>query len=243
MLLKALKLSRQDSQQQQHQDIDEDAYKDYLMGQQEDNEFLKVEGLQQRKECIFLPNNKYLIRFDFVTCTLVFYDCFMVPFKNTFGSEFFSDTSIQVIFFIDSLISLLFTIDLILGFRKAYLDETGTLIKDPKKIAIRYLKFYFWIDLVSAIPFDNFSDSGLLRYISLVKVFRLLRMQKIINSIGYGQSTRAKIRIIQLVVSLLILFHWTTCYFFNITDANHHKLVKQLGHEEAEVFKFNYWLP
>jgi hypothetical protein len=120
----------------------------------------------------------------------------MVPFKNTFGSEFFSETSVMIIFFIDTLISLIFSIDLILSFRKAYLDETGTLIKGPKKIAMRYLKFYFWIDSVSAIPFDNFSDSGLLRYVSLVKTLRLLRLQGIINSIGYGPSTRAKIRIV-----------------------------------------------
>ena len=152
--------------------------------------------MQQKSEWILHPNNKYLIRFDFVTCVLVFYDCFMVPFKNTFGSEFFSETSVMIIFFIDTLISLIFSIDLILSFRKAYLDETGTLIKDPKKIAMRYLKFYFWIDSVSAIPFDNFSDSGLLRYVSLVKTLRLLRLQGIINSIGYGPSTRAKIRIV-----------------------------------------------
>ena len=167
----------------------------------------------------------------------------MVPFKNTFGSEFFSPTSVTIVFVIDTLISLIFSLDIVLSFRKAYLDETGSLIKDPKKIAIRYLKFYFWIDLVSAIPFDNFSDSGLLRYISLVKTLRLLRLQGIINSIGYGPSTRAKIRIVQLVISLLILFHWTTCYFFNITDANYRYLVREYGEEKAEEFNFNYWLP
>ena len=96
---------------------------------------------------------------------------------------------------------------------------------------------------MSAIPFDNFSDSGLLRYISLVKTLRLLRLQGIINSIGYGPSTRAKIRIVQLAISLLILFHWTTCYFFSITDANHHYLAEKYGHEKAEEFNCNYWLP
>lgn len=140
------------------------------------HDFSEVEYEISKKDCILLPNNKYLIRFNFLTCMVVFYDCFMIPFKNTFGSEFFSEYSVRLIFAADTVISLLFTIDLILGFRKAYLDETGTLVKSPKKIAMKYLKFYFWVDFVSAIPFDNFSDNTILRYISLVKVFRLLRL-------------------------------------------------------------------
>ena len=83
-----------------------------------------------------------------------------------------------------------------IGFRKAYLTDMGEVIKKPSRIARRYLKFYFWIDLVSAIPFDIFADSGLIRYIGLIKIFRLIRLQGIINSIGFGPSTRAKIRII-----------------------------------------------
>ena len=190
-----------------------------------------------KTECNLLPNNKYLIRFDFLTCLLVFYDCFMVPFKNTYGDHFFSEFSVTVIYFVDTLISLIFGFDVLLGFRKAYLEKNGTLVKDPVKIAKRYLKFYFWIDLVSAIPFDTFTDSGLLRYISLVKVFRLLRLQGIINIIGFGPVIRAKIRIMQLIMMLLILFHWTTCYLYAITDANHHNS----GHNSE--FNFDYWLP
>lgn len=49
------------------------------------------------------------------------------------------------------------------------------MVKDPVKITKKYLKFYFWIDVLSAIPFDNFVDNGILRYISLVKIFRLYR--------------------------------------------------------------------
>lgn len=50
--------------------------------------------------------------------------------------------------------------DVILGFRKAYLNEkTGTECRDPKLIAHRYLKGYFTVDLLSAIPFDMFISS------------------------------------------------------------------------------------
>ena len=55
----------------------------------------------------------------------------------------------------DHFIKAVFLIDLLLGFRKAYLNEQiGKEERDPWLIAKRYLKFYFWIDLVSALPYD-----------------------------------------------------------------------------------------
>jgi hypothetical protein len=129
------------------------------------------------RDCIMYPTNKNLIRFNFLTSTLVFYDCFMVPFKNTYGSKIFDQSTERALLVIDNSIKLIFTIDVVLGFRKAYLGDDGQIVRDPVKITKRYLRFYFWVDLLSAIPFDNFVDSGLLRYISLIKVFRLYRFQ------------------------------------------------------------------
>jgi len=57
----------------------------------------------------------------------------------------------------------IYAIDVILGFRKAYLnDKIGIEVSDPKLIALRYLKFNFWIDLISAIPFEIISDNPFL---------------------------------------------------------------------------------
>ena len=68
-----------------------------------------------------------------------------------------------------------------MGFRKGYInDVTGKHVRDGKLIAIQYLKFYFWIDLLSCIPFDLFVDIMFLRLVSLIKVLRLFRFKKII---------------------------------------------------------------
>ena len=76
---------------------------------------------------------------------------------------------------------MLYAIDLLIGFRKAYFNElTGREVRDPKKIAIKYLKFYFWIDLLSGVPFDILTDNPILRLLTLVKVFRLLNLKKIV---------------------------------------------------------------
>ena len=130
---------------------------------------------------IISPFSRNLLLFNFLTCNLVVYDCIMVPFKNTFGSSIFDDDTKRVLDIIDNSIKFIFAIDVILGFRKAYVNEkTGSIQRDPIKIAQRYLKWYFWIDLISAFPFDLFIDSGMLRYSSLVKIFRLLRLNKFV---------------------------------------------------------------
>jgi len=83
--------------------------------------------------------------------------------------------------YLELLISLVFIVDVFMGFRKGYINEiTGKHERDGKLIAIRYIKFYFWIDLLSCIPFNLFVNSMFFRLISLIKVVRLFRFKKII---------------------------------------------------------------
>ena len=83
---------------------------------------------------------------------------------------------------IDFIIKTTFGVDLAIGFRKAFLNEkTGRECRDPKKIAIKYLKFYFWVDLLSGVPIDVITDNPILRLITLVKVLRLNRFKKFIQ--------------------------------------------------------------
>ena len=104
-------------------------------------------------------------------------------------------------------------------------------------IAIKYLKFFFWVDALSAIPFDYFVDRGFLRYIGLIKVFRLFRMKTVINNLGFGAGTRAQIRIVQLIIILLMAIHLSTCYLFAIVSSNYY------DSEDTSFFWFNYWMP
>jgi hypothetical protein len=138
------------------------------------------------------------------------------------------------------MIKFIFSFDVFLGFRKAYLGNDGQMVKDPVKIAKKYIKFYFWIDLLSAIPFDNFVDNGILRYISLVKIFRLYRFQQIIYSIGFGPNTRAKIRIVQIILTMMMMVHWTSCYFHQMTEFEYQQ---NIGLEQIHGSVVRYWMP
>lgn len=57
-------------------------------------------------------------RFDFITCILVLYDCFMIPFKNSFGLDFISDPAKERVQYFELFITAVFVLDLLIGFRR-----------------------------------------------------------------------------------------------------------------------------
>ena len=60
----------------------------------------------------------------------------------------------RVIFLIDLFVDLFFFCDIIVNFRTTYIDKNDVLVTDTKKIATRYLRTYFIVDFVAAIPWD-----------------------------------------------------------------------------------------
>jgi len=164
----------------------------------------------------------------------------MVPLKSAFGSQIVSNEGLKgKLILIDLGIKFIFFIDILLSFRKAYLqNRNGQEVRDPKLIAIKYLKFYFWIDLLSAIPFDYIQDRSNLRMFGLLKIFRLFRMKKILSFMNLEIETRALIRIIQIIATFVIITHWATCYFFSMIEKSN------LAPDGTEAeFHQDYWIP
>ena len=139
----------------------------------------------------------------------------MIPFRYTVGSHFFHKDTVIALDILDYIIKIVFAIDVVLCFRKAYyVTQTGKEVRDPRKIAVRYLKFFFWIDMLSAIPFELWTGNMKHKMISMFKLFRLIRLSKITSLMKLHPSTRSRIRVMYLVVSLIIWCHWVTCYMY-----------------------------
>ena len=58
-------------------------------------------------------------------------------------------------------VDTLFVIDILLNFRTTYVEEGEVLVIKPIKIAIYYMKSYFVVDLVAAIPWELLIDADL----------------------------------------------------------------------------------
>lgn len=81
---------------------------------------------------------------------------------------------------------MIFIIDIFINFFSVYKDDKEGYITNRWKIAKNYLKFWFWIDLVSCIDFEAISNL-LLNYSDISQqqnnldssIFKWLKMTKI----------------------------------------------------------------
>ena len=97
---------------------------------------------------------------DWVILILVMYTAIEIPFSVTFLltnedhlNWFWEDPSAAQI--CNLIVDLMFIIDIIINFRSTYVaEETDEVVSNPKKIARHYLKTWFVVDFVAAIPFD-----------------------------------------------------------------------------------------
>ena len=109
-------------------------------------------------------------------------------------------------------------------------------ITDKKEIAKRYLKFWFWIDIISILPVELLMSSsetptGMVRFArigKLYKIMRLIRLTKVVKllkdrpqvvhqikqntSIDYAME-----RLIFFLIFFLFFFHISTCLFIYIS--------------------------
>lgn len=60
---------------------------------------------------------------------------------------------INIVYYLFS-VDVTFIIDILINFRTTYVNVADEVESDPAKIAMHYLRGWFLIDLVAAIPFD-----------------------------------------------------------------------------------------
>jgi hypothetical protein len=81
---------------------------------------------------------------------LILYTAFVVPYKIAFIDDDSITTAI-----LDYIVDILFAVDLFVNFITMYEDsERGVSVRNPKKIAVNYLKSWFIMDLLACLPID-----------------------------------------------------------------------------------------
>jgi hypothetical protein len=119
--------------------------------------------------------------------------CAIIPYRLAFIEKETSQWETTYI-----VIDSIFVVDIIITFFTSYQDDDKmTEITDKKKIAINYLRFWFWIDTVSVLPIDliiqytmaNSSQNGegnnnlnlLLRVAKMGKIYKLIRLVRLVK--------------------------------------------------------------
>lgn len=119
-----------------------------------------------------------------------------------------------------------FFFDILLGFRVTYRDQnTNKEIINFKSIARNYLRGEFWLDLVSTVPFElimeKFEDdvSGeKLAGLSMVKMTRVLRIQKLIMYLNSTDEIKNTLNLVKTVLTIILYLHIKACLWFFIAN-------------------------
>ncbi|KAI8775895.1 potassium voltage-gated channel subfamily H member 4 isoform X3, partial [Biomphalaria glabrata] len=89
----------------------------------------------------------FKIGWDWLILLCTFYLAIMVPFNAAFKRD------ARFVYF-DAGVEVLFAIDIVLNFRTTFLNKSGQVVYDSRLIALNYIRGWFLLDLLAAIPFD-----------------------------------------------------------------------------------------
>ena len=127
-------------------------------------------GLRIVPKFIILHYSPFKAVWDWIILLLVLYTAVFTPYVAAFllnedetRNELNQDSSTRLqnaetnqpdpLVIIDLIVDVMFIADILINFRTTFLHN-GEVVADPQKIAVNYVKGWFLIDAVAAIPFD-----------------------------------------------------------------------------------------
>lgn len=159
------------------------------------------------------PLGKRKTVWDLFIALLIVYSAVTVPYRIAFSIIATGPLAV-----VDDLVNYFFLIDILVSFNTAIVDSSTELLVPVRTlIAIEYFKFWFWIDLVSAFPFEDLFilfnlNSGNLDAVVLLKLLRLARVFKLLRVLRLGkfgkQLERLNINPVYFSALRLILVLW-----------------------------------
>ncbi|XP_067633340.1 potassium voltage-gated channel subfamily H member 8 [Eurosta solidaginis] len=152
---------------------------------------------------------------DWIILVSTFYVAVLAPYNAAFAK---ADRQTMVS---DVIVEALFIADILLNFRTTFVSSKGEVVSDSKLIAINYLRGWFVVDLLAALPFDHLYASDLKNaeesHIHLVKLTRLLRLARLLQKMDrYSQCTAMILTLLMLCFSLVA--HWLACIWYVIAE-------------------------
>lgn len=139
---------------------------------------------------------------------------------------------------------------MILNFITGYEDkQIDKIIFDQNLIRINYMKFWFWIDLISTLPLDSIvslfvESQNQLSTIRIIRIIRLFRLFKLYNLVGIDELLEnakinpAIISLVILVIQMMFLAHLLACIWHGIGVPgfiHSHTWISEFGFLEAEI--------
>ena len=175
---------------------------------------------------LFHPNGILKMSWEFVSACAVLYTLLEVPFRIAFVAN---QSNHYVLNTLEAIVVVVFLLDILVAFNTAYIESsTNLLVTDRKIIAKKYLSSYFWLDLLSAIPWDVTTFSNVKQsHLESIRTLRFLRLMRMSKSFATNRLVRNQFdkwgidpafsNVIVLVFQIFLMAHLVCCFWFYIT--------------------------
>ena len=199
-----------------------------------DIDFCQGTAIAARQDPFTVPSDaNWRVNWDLFTMMLIIYVAIMQPFR--FGFDYVSPVG-SFMYYFETTLDFVFMFDLCLNFRTGYINSRGKMELRGGKIAMRYLKGNFLIDLISSVPWDvvlglftggnsafaeNTRALKAIRLIKLSKLGRLARVKKIIEQIEDIIQVDPELKnVLMATVVMVFIAHLLACVWGAISRFN-----------------------
>eukprot|EP00935_MAST-01C_sp_MAST-1C-sp1_P001283 g1283.t1 len=177
---------------------------------------------------IINPDTKYMRRWDIWIMLCLIFTAFVTPYEVAF-----METKLDFLFCVNRFVDLTFLCDMLVQFMLPFQtilhisEHTAPRhfwVVSHKKIAKRYLKQWFLIDLISLIQYDligmaavggGVDDLAMLRIMRcarLIKLVRIIRASKLMQKLKVKKGVKSStIKLFFSLVVVCITVHWLAC--------------------------------
>lgn len=136
-----------------------------------------------------LDKNKQI--WDLLILIMAIFNSFAVPLEYVV-TELVENSTYQAV---DLVINILFIFDIIVGFRTTFFNAEGMEIRDPKQLAMKYLKGMFVIDFLSSIPYRYvkiiFPPIDKISFCKILKIARISRFAPFVQRLELNAEDKA----------------------------------------------------
>ena len=180
-------------------------------------------------------DSSWRVHWDMVVILLIIFYIILMPLRSSFRRTTHVDfIHIRGIWlYLELGADAIFCADVLVNFRTSYRLKDGTLITDPRAIAMRYLKTWFFLDFISSFPIDfvflfireqNDSSKSIkfvrtIRVLRYSKVLRVMRLYNLNGRLLNSTLNPGLIQLSRLILTLLTAWHFIACCYWSISLA------------------------
>jgi hyperpolarization activated cyclic nucleotide-gated potassium channel 1 len=209
---------------------------------------------------LITPNSNFKKAWDLLLALILIYTAIVMPFRLAFYDTVFWDAWTVLDFVIDGL----FFVDVVVNFFSVGVNSDGSLETRQGKIAIGYLKGWFWLDITACLPFSlldmlqssdkssHIKYNSLLRLARLPRLYKLFRITRIIKAFrryrasnfvekvqDFLQINSRLYKLIKFLISVFVCVHLVGCFWYftaRVDDLEPETWVVRTGHQDDDIW-------